>query len=246
MYFHVGVHQPADARHFDRSFVSINRIRDRKSAFPCNSWIMDSGAFTEVSKYGGYRTEPEDYAREIERWGSNGVFLAAVTQDYMCEPFILAKTGMTVREHQRLTIARYMRIRNATSRYVMPVLQGYTLSEYLDHLDMYRQKGLIIQGQRVGVGSICKRNSNLREIENVLLGIKGSAPSLKLHGFGVKTTALKSEWVWNSLFSADSMAWSFAARRGGRNANDPQEGVRFEKSILSAQRTNRPKQLHFL
>ncbi len=29
--FFVGLHHPGDAKHFNRAFVSVNRLRDRKS-----------------------------------------------------------------------------------------------------------------------------------------------------------------------------------------------------------------------
>lgn len=50
-------------------------------------------------------------------------------------------------------------------------------------------------------------------------------PDLLLHGFGLKTTALACGAVRDLLHTADSMAWSFAARREGRGpaANDWRE-----------------------
>jgi hypothetical protein len=40
--FFVGLHQPSDARHFDRCMVSINRLQDRRSDFAVNAWMLDS------------------------------------------------------------------------------------------------------------------------------------------------------------------------------------------------------------
>ena len=55
MMFYVGLHQPSDAKHFDHAFISVNRIRRRKKAIGAGAWIMDSGAFTEISQHGEYR-----------------------------------------------------------------------------------------------------------------------------------------------------------------------------------------------
>jgi len=67
--FFVGLHQPGDSQHFSRAFISVNRLRTRiKTPIAAQEWIMDSGAFTEVSTYGGYRTSVEEYADEINRW----------------------------------------------------------------------------------------------------------------------------------------------------------------------------------
>ena len=233
MLFFVGLHQPHDAQHFTRCMVSVNRLRGRKSHFPTGEWMMDSGAFTELSRHGRYRHSPEEYAAQILRWCQCGNMVAAVSQDYMCEPFILAQTGLTVADHQRLTIERYVAIRAAvgSAAYVMPVLQGYKPWEYLSHIEQYGD--LLQSGQWVGVGSVCKRNANMEEIEQVLVQIHRYQPDLQLHGFGVKLTALKSSLVRECLHSADSMAWSYSARMQGRDGNSWAEAKQFAEKIES-------------
>jgi len=218
MRFFVGLHQPVDAQHFEASFVSVTRLRRRQSPVPAADWIMDSGAFSTIAAYGGYPEPVSEYADVIKRFALDGNLLAAVAQDYMCEPWMLAKTGKTVAEHQALTIERYdALLAEDTGVYIMPVLQGYEPAEYVTHLRAYGHR--LAYGAWVGVGSICKRNSNPRAIEAVLSAIKRERPDLRLHGFGVKLTALASGLVRQLLFSADSMAWSFAARMRGRNGN---------------------------
>ena len=234
MRFFTGLHQPSDAKHFDAAFVSVNRLLRRKSEFAVGDWIMDSGAFSHMLRDGEHMTV-EQYAAEIRRWSMNGHLLAAVTQDYMCEPFILAKTGLTVRDHQRLTVERYDDLLHAeTGVYILPVLQGYEPAEYVEHLRMY---GLRLgPGAWVGVGSICKRNGNIRAIEDVLLAIHHERPDLRLHGFGLKSTALSSPLVQELLYTADSMAWSFQARMY-RKGNDWREAKKWTQRI-----TERPVQ----
>ena len=191
---------------------------------------MDSGAFSEISQHGRYRHEVSEYAAQIVRWSKCGNLLAAVTQDYMCEPFILKKTGLTVREHQSLTIQRYDELlRCETGVYIMPVLQGYDPMDYIRHVRMYGSR--LARGQWVGVGSVCKRNASPKKILDVLMAIKLERPDLRLHGFGLKITALRNGLVRALLYSADSMAWSFAARMAGRNANDWREAEHFRKQI---------------
>lgn len=230
--FYVGLHQPADARHFQRAFISINRVRGRKKPVPAGEWIMDSGAFTEIATHGRYRHGVEEYGAEIRRLAEiNPGLKVAVAQDYMCEPFILEKTGLTVEEHQRLTIERYDALLPLMPAgvYLMPVLQGYTRQDYLRHIDMYGPR--LSAGMYVGVGSVCKRNGDARQIEAILTAIKRKRPDLYLHGFGLKTTALGSGVVRDCLHSADSMAWSFAARKQGRDANSWREAETFVRRI---------------
>lgn len=241
MRFFCGLHQPSDARHFDGAFISVNRLRDRKGPFQVSDWIMDSGAFTEISTFGGYRTSVSEYAAQIRRWASNGNLLAAVAQDYMCEPWIVARTGLSIAEHQRLTIERYdaLRAEDTAGVYVLPVLQGYLPEDYVRHLAMYGSR--LAPCVWVGVGSICKRNANPRAVEAVLLAIAQARPDLRLHGFGLKATALRSALVFDLLSTADSMAWSYHARKQGRNGNDWREAKRWMRGIEGM-----PRQLTWL
>ena len=83
----------------------------------------------------------------------------------------------------------------------------------------------------VGVGSVCKRQGDPRAIVAVLQAILAERPDLRLHGFGVKTTSLVHPAVRACLFSADSMAWSFAARMRGGSPNDWREAAAFAGRI---------------
>lgn len=232
MEFFVGLHHPGDARKFKRAFISVNTIRKRKSGFAGEcEWIMDSGAFTEIATFGEYRHAPSVYATEVKRWSGEGRLLAAVAQDYMCENHMLAKTGLTVAEHQRLTVERYddLTACDCGGVYIMPVLQGYEPADYVRHIEMYGAR--LAFGAWVGVGSVCKRNGDPAAIEDVLMAILRKRPDLKLHGFGVKLTALRSDVVQRALHTADSMAWSYAARFEGRNGNSPVEAQRYSDRI---------------
>jgi len=229
--FFAGIHHPNKADAVPFAMVSANALRARRSHFPVNDWIMDSGAFTTVTKHGGYPDSVDEYAEIIRRFSTCGNLLAAVAQDYMCEPFVLKRTGLTVAEHQRLTVERYDQLLAADTNGVpiMPVLQGYEPAEYVDHLRAYGDR--ITPGMWVGVGSVCKRNRNPGSVVVVLEAIHAERPDLRLHGFGVKITALRNERVCELFHSTDSMAWSAAARWEGRDRNDVQEAVRYSDRI---------------
>lgn len=137
-------------------------------------------------------------------------------------------------EHQRLTIERYDELLPLCRRVpLIPVLQGFTAQEYIDHLRSYGDR--IEYGMWVGVGSVCKRNSNVQEVRTILSGIKKERPDIRLHGLGLKITALECPEIHGLLHSADSMAWSFAARMEGRNANDWREAKNYEQRIAAIQ-----------
>ncbi len=109
MEFFVGLHQPSDARHFPSQSVciSVNRLAGRRSDFAVERWMLDCAGFTTIATHGGYPEPVSQYAAQIQRWASVGKLAWAVSQDYMCEPGMLRRTGLTIADHQRLTIERY-------------------------------------------------------------------------------------------------------------------------------------------
>lgn len=231
---YVGLHQPSDASHFARACISINRLWGRKKPVACDDVLVDSAAFTELNLHGQYRNGVDRYAGELRRLHDAGVvtIAAAVAQDYMCEPFMLAKTGLTVAEHQRLTIERYDALFAHRLPFpIMPVLQGYDPAEYVRHLLAYGDR--LTPGMWVGVGSVCKRNGSPEQVVAVLAAIAAVRPDLRLHGFGVKQTSLLHPGVRELLSSADSMAWSFAARKQGRDGNSWVEAAKFVSRVTS-------------
>lgn len=151
---------------------------------------------------------PFEYVSQINRWSACGNLIMAVSQDYMCEEFILKKWGRTVKEHQKMTVERYYQIIDQQPTvYILPVLQGYTKEEYLKCADMYD----FPEGSYFGIGSVCKRNKNIEETRDILKAVK-EYTGFRLHGFGIKKTALMDPECRKALESSDSMAWSYQAR----------------------------------
>lgn len=127
----------------------------------------------------------------------------------MCEPDMLERTGLTVREHQRRTVENYLRLRLGHPPHFIPVLQGQTVDDYFRCADLYAAAGIALDREPVvGVGSVCRRHSSP---ETATLLSRLSSLGLRLHAFGLKTGG----WALcaGSLSSADSMAWSYVARR---------------------------------
>lgn len=160
--------------------------------------------------YGEWRTTPESYVHSVRRYVSEiGNLDWAAIQDWMCEDFILKKTGRSIQDHQKLTVFSYIKLKTlAPEINWTPVLQGFKLSDYLNHVDMYAKSGITLtEFPTVGVGSICRRQ-HTQEAEVIIETLAGMG--LKLHGFGFKLLGLKR--TAHLLTSADSMAWSFVAR----------------------------------
>jgi len=212
--FYLGSHQPHWLATSEVPlFISHRRLRDRKT-FPRarSPWALDSGGFTELNLHGRYTDGPLDYIRAIRRYAAEiGNLRWAAIQDWMCELGVRQITGRTVEEHQRLTVHNYCMIRSlwrgTPDVQMVPVLQGWDLDDYKRHYDMYIRFGVDLESEPlIGIGSVCRRGST-DQIERIIREFAW----LPLHGFGLKTKAL--ERFGHLLSSADSMAWSYQARR---------------------------------
>jgi len=173
-------------------------------------WALDSGGFTQLNLHGKWTISEQEYVDAVHRYANEiGNLEWASPQDHMCEPFITAKTGKSVREHQELTVQNYLDLTAmAPELPFVPVLQGWELDDYLVCLDLYAQAGVDLRSaQTVGVGSVCRRQ-NTDDIGHIMKMLQGEG--LKLHGYGVKGAGLQKYSEY--LYSADSMAWSFGAR----------------------------------
>jgi hypothetical protein len=191
-------------------FVSHMRLRHRKTLpRAAGRWALDSGGFTQLAQHGTWTITPKAYATAVRRYASEiGNLDWAAPQDWMCEPFMTERTGRSVTEHQILTVNNYLDLRMiAADLPFIPVLQGWTASDYQHCASLYRDAGIDLAAEPVvGIGSVCRRQDT-RDAEAI---IRSLAP-LRLHGFGVKTTGLLR--FGHRLTSADSLAWSYNARR---------------------------------
>jgi hypothetical protein len=121
---------------------------------------------------------------------------------------------------------------------IIPVLQGWTLDDYLAHADAYHRAGIDLAAEPVvGLGSVCRRQAT-SEIGAIVDRLH--AEGIRLHGFGVKTDGL-ARYSYG-LASTDSLAWSYGARRrpalpgctGHKNcANCPRAALAWRAGVLA-------------
>ncbi len=135
--FYLGTHQPGWlARRPEPLFISDRRLRTyRRLPVAVGTWALDSGGFTELAAHGSWERgpTPAEYVARIRRYAAEvGGLLWAAPQDWMCEPWMTAKTGLTVAEHQRRTIDNFTQLRDlAPDLPIVPVVQGWTVADYL-------------------------------------------------------------------------------------------------------------------
>lgn len=193
--------------------VSHGRLRVRRTLPRATApWVCDSRGYTELAEHGRWTIGARAYAEALTRYATEvGQLAWAAPQDWMCTPDILARTGLTVREHQQRTVESVLLLRLLLGGrvHVIPMLQGWTLADYLAHVRMYAGHGVDLLAEPVvGIGSIAARQAD----PEVAATVKAlAATGLRLHGFGAKTEAM--DLYGQLLASADSFSWSAAMRR---------------------------------
>lgn len=224
--FYLGTHLPHwlwSERFRDTPlFVSRTTLLPRKNFYPAQmDWGLDSGAFTELLKYGRWTIPPRQYADFCLRCQDQiGRMDFCSIQDWMCEQQIIdggwisgaqaPGTKLSLLDHQRRTVDSYLELKSLEPGLPwLPVLQGFTEEDYFRCHRMYADAGVDLTGMWVGIGSVCRRQGT-NEIAAVLKSL--SSLNMRMHGFGVKVAGLAKSAAY--LYSADSMAWSYGARRG--------------------------------
>lgn len=243
MRFWLGTHETSWLARLDVPlFVSHRRLAARKRLPVARAdWSLDSGGFTELDKFGEWRTTVNEYVEATHRYSEEiGRLAWAAPMDWMCEPHMLIKTGLSVREHQERTVENYLELRDQGP--FIPVLQGWALGDYERCVDLYESAGVDLAAlPLVGLGTVCRRQDTpaIREVVGSLSGM-----GISLHGFGVKKRGLHT--CGHMLESADSMAWSTRGRMAwqherrqlcggghrGSCANCPAWAVRWSEQIV--------------
>jgi hypothetical protein len=222
--FYVGVSNPAwIARNTAPIMVSHARLRHIRGRLPSGRGpvVIDSGAFTELSRHGRFRTSLAEYVDAVDRYRAEiGTVVWAAPQDWMCEEEVIAHTGLSVEQHQQRTVENFCELDALRPGVFIPVLQAQSIWKYESCIDLYQRAGVDLWARPVvGVGTLCRRSSTIHVY--VLLH-QLARLGLRLHGFGVKSDGLVA--AAPCLVSADSAAWSIRARfdpwaygRNGRN-----------------------------
>jgi len=183
------------------------------------AWVLDSGGFTQLRDHGNWTISPDTYVTAVRRYADQiGLLQWAAPQDWMCEPWILRKTGLSLREHQYRSVISYIELMlRAPEIPWIPVVQGWELGDYLRHVEMYERMAVPLNALPVvGIGSVCRRQGT-RGAVDVLVRL--SEAGVKVHGFGLKATAVRA--LAPFLHSSDSLAWSYQARARKLRCGEP-------------------------
>jgi hypothetical protein len=103
--FYLGTHHPAWLWNGTLTdvplFVSRRALGLKRPKPATTPWALDSGGFSELSLYGEWRTTVPEYVDYVRRCSEMvGMLEWAAPMDWMVEPFMLSRTGLTLHEHQ--------------------------------------------------------------------------------------------------------------------------------------------------
>lgn len=191
---------------------------------------LDCGGYTLLNKYGEYPFSPVAYANLVATLKPN--YYASM--DYPCEPNISRSSNLAENSERIAATVKNaacmieLEIHNPDARLV-PVIQGYSLDEYLYCIDLHAQAGTI--REYMAVGSMCRRVSN-QELHKLIPAIAErsmQAGVKQLHFFGLKLDPALldlSQFIWSrdSAVALDAYDPKLRAERGGRRwPKGPQE-----------------------
>lgn len=92
----------------------------------------------------------------------------------------------------------------------MPVVQGWEPADYLRCVSAYQRASVdLTAAPLVGLGTVCRRQGT--DVAGQIITALHTVGVTRLHGFGFKIGGL--ERYAPLLASADSLAWSYSARR---------------------------------
>jgi hypothetical protein len=232
---YLGISQLAWLRRPDfdgvKVFVSMNSFDKYKTLpdFGDISMGVDSAGFKKLQMLGAWDSDAEQFAGKClavkKHFGPRALWFSP--QDWMCEPIIInggttkdgvfVGTQLSVEEHQHRTVQNFIELREILGDMVIPVVQGWTVFDYWRCLQMYRDRGIdLTQFERVGVGSVCRRQST-NEAALIMQSI-ASEIGPRLHGYGFKKDGYRLCGTY--MVSGDTFAWSFAGRRRPDETHD--------------------------
>lgn len=180
--------------------------------------MIDSSGFVAMARYGGYRWTAETYLEWIVNgWPDSWPRPIYAAMDFCCEREIAdSREKVLSRIDRTVEMCWYMfelidQMREDGmhwAEYPMPVIQGWHPEDYIRCLERLPPAKLY------GVGSVCRRPlKGEAGLLRVLDAIGRHLPDdAKLHGFGIKGTAMPHVLQMPYVASVDSMAWDAGLR----------------------------------
>lgn len=192
--------------------LAVSDMRDREAV---DCFFLDSGGFQLFNKYGRYPFS----CQELVRFASSIGVDCLAAMDYPTEGSdhrIRAKAGLSNKQRIQLSVENAIQMQDLLEDIpskirFYPVLQGYTVGEYVRCADLLKEVGL--GEDYLAVGSVCVRK-RIQEIRRILSTARREFPRARIHVFGLSVKTLRYPDVVQSIDSLDSLAWSSKSTKG--------------------------------
>ena len=169
--------------------------------------MLDSGGFSLINKEGEYPYSFDEYIEFANKWKFDYV----ATMDYPCDARVhVSKIQLTHKERILRTVENTAYLIDKIPN-LLPVIQGYTIDEYAECIDLMRDAGVL--KDYCAIGSLCLRRS-VKDIVNTVNAIHRLIPNVKFHCFGLKLTSVFRMGTY--LRSFDSAVWSLPWHKYGK------------------------------
>lgn len=183
------------------------RLRVRPAPVESARLWCDWGGFYLAMKHKGQPLEsipitPRSYCAWLQ--GMRPAY--AATMDYPCEAEIAADDA-AIRLRQEASTRNAIELMGYVGPWQwVPVLQGRTVEQYVQHARDHQAEGLV--RSYMAIGSLCRR-TRVEEIEAIVATLAAELPGTRFHLFGVKLSIFQSPWQLHpAIRSADTGAWN--------------------------------------
>jgi len=168
--------------------------------------FVDSGGYSMFTKFSQYPYTIEEYINLVNSWRDLYPVSEVAIMDYPCEPHLNREVFETNIERIDQTVTNALDCIDYDSSIPwVPVIQGYTMSEYRYCWERYQEFDL--RARLWAIGSICTRKKT-GGIRAIVTRIKRLVKQ-PLHAFGITLPSIEHPEIFFSLESSDSAAWNY-------------------------------------
>jgi hypothetical protein len=203
---------------------------------PSGRMFLDSGGYSFFARWGDYPFSPDQYLDLVQGTDRPLRPLIWASLDYPCEPETERGALASNADRIEATVDKlsYLHQRAAWPG-LMPVVQGYSLTERLFCLEQMSQRGLT--RPYMAIGSLCAMR-NTGAIVDIVRGLDEAAPAICGHPVEWHLFGVKIGYFYHPRHirprSFDTAAWGMPRRMGQRDPRPQRQ--RFEEYLASAAR----------
>lgn len=171
--------------------------------------FIDSGGFAVHKRFGEYPYTVEQYIEYVQYMMEKWPVTEVAILDYPCEPTVNREIYSSNLDRIRITVDNAISCIDADHNIPwVPVIQGYSLKEYLTCWGLYQDAG--IKANLWAMGSVCARKK-LGGIRTIVTALHKRTKQ-NLHAFGLTLVSIRDPQVFFALESSDSLAWNWYAK----------------------------------